>query len=282
MVAQVQHRRGASAVIAGLTPANGEIWVDTDKKALVVGDGVTAGGKTLSAPIFGGTSGGSANAQTLTPSPAVTTLYAGLKFYFIAGYTSSTTTPTLAPSGLTAKTITRENAQPLYAGDIVAGGMYAVVYDGTQYVLLNPSKLVTSATSLIATPTADQTINASAWSTLTLDSVSGVNTGGFNTGTSVFTSPITGTYFIGARAMWPSAEADKGYALRVMNAGAVVMYSDLGAPIAGAHVSAVSGIIQLTAGNTISVQVLHGSTGARDINGNEGAAYTSLAIQRLI
>ena len=47
MSVQVQLRRGTTANIAGFTPAQGEVIVDTTKNTVVVGDGATAGGWPL-------------------------------------------------------------------------------------------------------------------------------------------------------------------------------------------------------------------------------------------
>ena len=44
MSVQVKHRRDTAANIAGFTPAQGEIIVDTDNKRMIVGDGALAGG----------------------------------------------------------------------------------------------------------------------------------------------------------------------------------------------------------------------------------------------
>lgn len=44
MATQLQLRRGTTAQTASFTGATGEITVDTDKKVVVVHDGVTAGG----------------------------------------------------------------------------------------------------------------------------------------------------------------------------------------------------------------------------------------------
>lgn len=85
-------------------------------------------------PGWGGTSGGSADAQTLTPATAIASYVAGQYFRFIAGYTN-TGAATLNVSGLGVKTIRKDNAA-LSAGDITAGRTYMVVYDGTYFQLL--------------------------------------------------------------------------------------------------------------------------------------------------
>lgn len=44
MSVQVKHRRDSAANIAGFTPAQGELIVDTTNNRVIVGDGATAGG----------------------------------------------------------------------------------------------------------------------------------------------------------------------------------------------------------------------------------------------
>lgn len=82
----------------------------------------------------GGTSGGSANAQTVTLS-AVPTVARGLSFTFIAGF-SNTAALTLNANSLGAVNV-KKNADrsDLASGDVVAGAEYGVYHDGTQYVL---------------------------------------------------------------------------------------------------------------------------------------------------
>ena len=88
------------------------------------------------------TTGGTTTAYTLTPSPALTALAAGQRFAVKFNAANTSTTPTLAISGLTAKSL------KVYGPDGVkqspAVGAFAinllsdVVYDGTDYVVLNP------------------------------------------------------------------------------------------------------------------------------------------------
>ena len=47
MAKQVKHRRGTTAQVAAMTPAEGEIVIDTTKDTACVGDGATAGGIEL-------------------------------------------------------------------------------------------------------------------------------------------------------------------------------------------------------------------------------------------
>lgn len=85
---------------------------------------------------WGGTSGGSANAQTATLSPALTQYTTGQRVIFKAGFTN-TSTATLNPNGLGAKNIFAANAA-LTGGEIVTNQIYEAVYDGTQFQLVTP------------------------------------------------------------------------------------------------------------------------------------------------
>lgn len=93
------------------------------------------------AGVYVGTVGGSANAITLTPSPAITAYVAGQRFSFIAGSTNTGDT-TVAVSGLAAKTIQKTGhagASILFPGDITAPALTVIEYDGTSFNLLSPS-----------------------------------------------------------------------------------------------------------------------------------------------
>jgi hypothetical protein len=88
-----------------------------------------------SAAQAGGTSGGSANAQTVTLAPAPT-LAPGLTIGFTAGF-SNTGACTLNPNGLGAQNIKLGvPTAALTGGEIVAGAAYQVYYDGTDFVLV--------------------------------------------------------------------------------------------------------------------------------------------------
>ena len=86
--------------------------------------------------------GGSADALTATFAPAVTSLVDGQIFCVRALSANATTTPTFAPNGLTAHTITKNGGAALAASDI-AGDFAEIIlrYNlaNTRYELLNPS-----------------------------------------------------------------------------------------------------------------------------------------------
>lgn len=79
---------------------------------------------------FGGTSGGTANAQTLTFSNGPSTYAQGNEFLWKAGNTN-TSAATLNVNGLGAKTLKKQDTRDLVGGEIIASRWYRSVYDGT-------------------------------------------------------------------------------------------------------------------------------------------------------
>jgi hypothetical protein len=96
--------------------------------------------------------GGTADAITATFEPPFTAaeLQDSTLVLVEAGNANATTTPTFAPDGLTARTITKNGGQALVAGDIrAAGHKLLLCYDlsSTRWELLNPYVAPTSAAS---------------------------------------------------------------------------------------------------------------------------------------
>jgi hypothetical protein len=134
-----------------------------------------------------GSSGGTANALTLTPSPAIAAYVAGQEFTFLASATN-TGAATIAISGLSTLTL-QESASGLLGGEITSGRFYKVLIDasGTTAQICDFSvtllyKIATSVTttssSLALTPTnlGQQIVlqGSTPAQTLTLPTVTGV------------------------------------------------------------------------------------------------------------
>ncbi len=138
------------------------------------------------------TTGGTANAQTVTNTRQFGALVAGMTQWVIFGNTN-TGAWTFAPDGLTAKNVFANGVASI-AGQGVSGQIGLLRYDGTQWNLINPSRAIgsftiTLATGLTTTPTG--TINyavgndgksITAWATSSITGTS--NTTGM-TGTGV-------------------------------------------------------------------------------------------------
>jgi hypothetical protein len=94
------------------------------------------------------TTGGTSTAYTLTPSPALSVLVAGQRFNVKFNATAGTT-PTLAISGLAAKSLRYYDAtgakQDVTSTQVVANLTSDVIYDGTDYVVLNAAGAVNQA-----------------------------------------------------------------------------------------------------------------------------------------
>lgn len=85
-----------------------------------------------------GTVGGTASAITLSCAPAPSAYATNMAFDFKATATSTGAT-TINVNSLGAKSIYRGGTTDIFAGDIVSGQTYRVVYDGTGFQLQNPS-----------------------------------------------------------------------------------------------------------------------------------------------
>jgi hypothetical protein len=126
----------------GSNPATGPLNAGGFKLTNAADGTVTTDATTLrqvqaQAYIWCGTSGGSANAQTLTPSPAISAYAAGQMFRFIAGFTS-TGALTLQVSGLASPVTCLTKGSKIAFGTLVplmAGLTYEALYDGTNFIV---------------------------------------------------------------------------------------------------------------------------------------------------
>lgn len=90
--------------------------------------------------LWAGTAGGTADVITLSPIPSITAYAAGQTFRFIPSGENTTNT-TVNVSGLGAKALTKIGATALVPGDIQTANVCEIVYDGTQFQLLNTYSL---------------------------------------------------------------------------------------------------------------------------------------------
>ena len=114
------------------------------------GDTRAATANSISA-VYIATGGGTAQAQTATLSPAITALVAGTLYCWVPSNSNTTSAPTLALNGLTAQPITKYGAVTLVAGDVKAGAINCVYWDGTRFELQVPFSISTNC-SISASP----------------------------------------------------------------------------------------------------------------------------------
>lgn len=81
--------------------------------------------------VWCGTAGGTADAQTLTPSPALTTIPAGTIIAWITPASANTGAVTVNPSGLGAKSYLRRDGATMLADDLDASSLQMAISDGT-------------------------------------------------------------------------------------------------------------------------------------------------------
>jgi hypothetical protein len=81
--------------------------------------------------------GGTGDAITGTTSAPFTAYVQWQTFKFVPGTNNATNSVTININGIGAKNITKNGTQPLAPGDLVAGVVAMIIYDGTQFQLLN-------------------------------------------------------------------------------------------------------------------------------------------------
>jgi hypothetical protein len=93
------------------------------------------------------TSPSGTNAMTATAALGMSAYVTGQRFFFVAPSTN-TSACTLNINAIGAKAITKQGTTALVAGDIVSGAVIQVVYDGTEFQLLNPTALPSGVITL--------------------------------------------------------------------------------------------------------------------------------------
>ncbi len=83
--------------------------------------------------------GGTANAITLTPTPAITTYAAGQRFSFPASG-ANTGAVTVATSGLATRALQYADGTPLNGNELLTGATYDIEDNGSNYILMNSSQ----------------------------------------------------------------------------------------------------------------------------------------------
>lgn len=91
---------------------------------------------------WGGASGGSSSAYTVTLTPSPTTYAAGMQALWVPNHTNGTSSPTLAVSGLSALVITGPggSGDTIYPYEIASGQAVRTLYDGTRHRLMEPRR----------------------------------------------------------------------------------------------------------------------------------------------
>jgi len=160
--------------------------------------------------LYGGISGGSDNAQTITLTPTPTAIYSAQLVKFVAGFTN-TGACTLDVNGLGATNIYDANDMPLVGGEIVEDRPYLVMLNqgiGAYWNLVNetPRQIAFHATNVAAATINTATITTVPWDTETYDY-------GSDFASNTFTAPVDGIYhFDACRSMSANATGSRALA----------------------------------------------------------------------
>jgi len=186
-------------------------------------DNVTVSGSSSSVPFA--IAGGTVDAITADFSPDLS-LTDGLLVEVRALGANTSTTPTFAPDGTTARTIVKKGGQALSAGDIpAANAVILLQYDlaNTRWELLNPSAAGDTFASRLLHVREEQTsgtnpqgsVSAAVWNVRILNTVLTNEIPGASLATNQITLPA-GTYMIMGHA--PSSGLAQGHKARFYNA----------------------------------------------------------------
>jgi hypothetical protein len=96
-------------------------------------DAVNVGQVQDNTPAVLSSIGGTGDAITAATTPAIASYATDAKFVYTPTTTNTLTNPTIAIDGLAAKTITQSNGIGLWAGALVVGTPYELLYDGTNF-----------------------------------------------------------------------------------------------------------------------------------------------------
>ena len=97
---------------------------------------------------------------TATAAPTLSALADKQIFYGIFTNANTSATPTLNITSKGAKTIVKNGTSPLVAGDIAAGGLYILEYDGTYIRLLNPKATQTTVVDALTSTSSTSALSA--------------------------------------------------------------------------------------------------------------------------
>lgn len=135
----------------------------------------------LPGPIIYAVATGSVNVLAVTQPGAV--LVVGQPVTFLPNLANTTTTPSLAVNGLTAKTITKFGTTALVAGDLTTTAIAVVIYDGTQWELQNPQTATASLPSIAAHTVLGNATGSTATAAATSLGAQDTGPGGYSTTT---------------------------------------------------------------------------------------------------
>jgi len=145
------------------------------------------------------------NAITATGAIGMSAYVAGQRFSFVAAGTN-TGAATININSIGAKSLTKNGTTALAAGEVTSGTVYQIVYDGTQFQLLNPT--ITSIVSSFSAGTTGLTPNTSTTGAVTLAGTLGVANGGTGAATLTSNAVVLGNGTSAVQTVAPSTSGN--------------------------------------------------------------------------
>lgn len=246
---------GAVTTNGGLTTAFLSVaankWIGNNTNASAVAAASSIGTSDVSPNQYVADSG-AVNVYVATLSPAMTAYSTGVMGCFKASASNTTATPTINFNGLGAKTIVKFNNGALSNGDIGTVEPSCVIYDGANFLLLNP-QLTSGSGGLarLSNPTfaglgnsGTYNINATLWESPTAPTISS----GFGTSPSIVGANGTEAFTINVGTGGAASSGVVGFP--AATTGWVIHCDDLTSPLVGGGF-----IVKQTASSTTTATI---------------------------
>ncbi len=127
----------ANVITIGAANTTASVSIKAGSGGILLGGG-TAAPTTVNGAFNYILDTGAADVYVATFVPAFTAYTTGMEIHMKVANVNATTTPTVNVNGLGAKTIVKRAATALAAGDMPAGSIAVMIYDGTNFELINP------------------------------------------------------------------------------------------------------------------------------------------------
>lgn len=133
-----------STTVKGVYEEATQAEVDAGTVSGSTGADLTINPSTLRAKLLnsGVADTGSSTAYAIAPSPVISSYATYQEFTFLVANTNTTTNPTLNVNGVGAKTIVDSDGTGLKIGQLKAGSIYTVIYNGTNMQLKSASNIL--------------------------------------------------------------------------------------------------------------------------------------------
>ncbi|MDE2100628.1 MAG: hypothetical protein KGL39_25515 [Patescibacteria group bacterium] len=232
---------------------------------------------------FYGVGGGTAQAQTLPLSPALSAITVGQIFCWLPIAANTAAGPTLAVSNVAPLSITKFGGAPLVAGDLSTTAVAMALYDGSKFQLLNPQSL--RAIKCRAYNSVNQSIGTGAATALTFDTNDANITDPMHStssNTSRFTPSQAGMYHVDVNISFAGSAAGTERVVNLNKNGSGAQQLGLQIPNSLGNIFSVGTDIYLN-GTTdyVEVSVLQDSGAGLNVLGGSSGLYTAVTVYRV-